>query len=97
MTGDPNIHIVICFKRLNDNYFIINKPHAPNLQRTETAFLLQLLGMVKIFNIRCQCSLDHFKTILKTYYFNKTFEDVQDCDAIKKRIKKKKSGSGYFV
>ena len=71
---DPNNHSL----RLDDDYFIINKPPAPNLKRTEAAFCLSGPSAWNSlpFNIRCQSSLDKFKTMLKTHYFNKAFLDV---------------------
>ena len=71
---DPNIHSL----RLDDDYFIINRPPPPNLKRTEAAFCLSAPTAWNSlpYYIRCQNDIGQFKTKLKTYYFNDAFEGV---------------------
>ena len=71
---DPNIHCL----RLDKDFYILNKPPAPNLKRTEAAFCLSAPNAWNNlpYYIRCQNRLDGFKTMLKTHYFTIAFKDV---------------------
>ena len=71
---DPNIHCL----RLDKDFYILNKPPAPNLKRTEAAFCLSAPNAWNNlpYYIRCHNRLDGFKTMLKTHYFTIAFKDV---------------------
>ena len=65
--------------RLDDDFFILKIPSQPQFSRTEAAFTY---SGPKVWNelpflIRSASSLETFKTILKTYYFEIAFAGVE--------------------
>ena len=71
---DINTHSL----RLDNDYFVLNRPPTPNLKKTEAAFCH---SAPKAWNnlpyeIRCQSDLKVFKSMLKTHYFEIAFNCV---------------------
>ena len=71
---DPKLHSL----RLDEDYFVLSRPAAPNYKKSEAAFSLSApSAWNKLpYNLRCQNNLEKFKCMLKTYYFNIAFKDV---------------------
>ena len=64
--------------RLDDDFYLLKMPPKCNFSRSEAAFSHQgpLIWNELPFSVRSLTSLPEFKSSLKTYYFNKAFNNV---------------------
>ena len=64
--------------RLDDDYYMLIRPAAPNYKRTEGAFshAAPRIWNSLPFRIRCINELDYFKKHLKAYYFDIAFKNI---------------------
>ena len=65
--------------RLDDDFYVLKRPPAPNFRQTEAAFCLSgpAAWNALPYNIRCQANFQKFKGTLKQYYFNEVFKNVR--------------------
>ena len=66
--------------RLDDDYFLVKIPPKSNFVRSEAAFSFcgPTIWNNLPFSIRSLSSIDAFKSALKTYYFDKAFNEVNN-------------------
>ena len=85
-TGPEYLKELLCIRevkrrssRLDDDFYLLKMPPKCNFSRSEAAFSHQgpIIWNELPFSVRSLTSLHEFKSSLKTYYFNKAFNEVE--------------------